>query len=328
MPTILFIAASPPQESLINYEEELNIINESLINTRYGIFFKVVSITATKRNQLIQNFEKYRPDIIHFSGHGNKKSEIILESSHKTAESVPIDILKDIFELSAKKTKCVVLNCCYSAVQAQIISEVIEGVVIGSTLEIKNTSATAFSKEFYRQISDGKNISYSFKAAVSQTDETKDKFLVKKNGTDERSIFFDYSNIDFIFPCVDCKDGVASIIRRLKKSKIVLSCGNCSAKYFLSKEKGQIKLSFKEGIGYGAYAVGGILSLKPEEIIKLTSIVDDLFDSNDENLVEEPQDNDDDDILFDDNFDTTPETNSENSDDDDNDDDDGDDDLW
>ncbi len=63
-----------------------------------------------------------KPDIVHFAGHG-EKSGIMLVDDRNTPQVVPIGALKRLFKQHKDTTNIVILNSCYSAEQAEAISE-------------------------------------------------------------------------------------------------------------------------------------------------------------------------------------------------------------
>ena len=74
---------------------------------------------------------------------------------------VPHEALKELFSLVSSDTKCVVLNACYSHVQAQAISQHID-YVIGMKHAISDSAAIAFAVGFYQALGGGRTIVDAF----------------------------------------------------------------------------------------------------------------------------------------------------------------------
>jgi hypothetical protein len=158
---ILFISSSPIGLDRLNLKEEFNSIDSEIRKSTYSQYFELIQSWETSISEIQDLFLRYSPDIVHFSGHGNKKSEIILQKPNGTAAPVSTDALEILFNSFKSTIQCVVLNMCYSSDQAQSISNSIN-FVIGAEGEIGDQNAIEFSKSFYRGISNKKSIKQSF----------------------------------------------------------------------------------------------------------------------------------------------------------------------
>jgi len=84
------------------------------------------------------------PRIVHFAGHGEGADGILVENDQGQASEIPNDTLADLFELCAGHIECVVLNACYSDVQADAIAKHIP-YVIGMKALVSDEAALQFS---------------------------------------------------------------------------------------------------------------------------------------------------------------------------------------
>jgi L-arabinose isomerase len=114
---------------------------------------------------LIQALLDEPPDIVHFSGHGVEQG-IILQDEYGARKVITKEALESLFEEFKDKIKCVILNACYSELQATAIRSVIP-IVIGMKAEVDDEAATAFSTGFYQAIGAGKNIPTAFNLGLS-----------------------------------------------------------------------------------------------------------------------------------------------------------------
>jgi len=69
---------------------------------------------------------KVKPKIVHFCGHGTGSSGIAFEDENGEAKLINTDSLANFFKLCSTHVKCVLLNACYSEVQADAISNHID----------------------------------------------------------------------------------------------------------------------------------------------------------------------------------------------------------
>ena len=108
------------------------------------------------------------PQIVHFCGHGGGEDGIVLEDETGKIAFVPADMLGSMFKLFAKKgVECVVLNACYSEVQAEAISQHID-YVIGMNQAIGDKAAIKFAVAFYDGLAAGEDVEFAFELGCSQ----------------------------------------------------------------------------------------------------------------------------------------------------------------
>jgi len=112
---------------------------------------------------------RHRPDIVHFSGHGSRSSEIILQDSNGSSMFVPADALSSLFSLLSGSVRCVVLNACFSERQARGIANSVE-CVIGMSDAVTDQAAIRFSSAFYRALSYGRSVREAFDFGCNEID--------------------------------------------------------------------------------------------------------------------------------------------------------------
>ena len=74
---------------------------------------------------------------------------------------IQADALSELFRLFSNNIRCVLLNACYSEVQASSIVNHID-YVIGMNQAIQDNAAIAFSKVFYRALGHARSIEQAF----------------------------------------------------------------------------------------------------------------------------------------------------------------------
>jgi len=65
----------------------------------------------------------FKPQFVHFSGHGSEDDGLVLEDETGNERLVDAQALASLFKLFASNIECVVLNACYSEVQAGAIAQ-------------------------------------------------------------------------------------------------------------------------------------------------------------------------------------------------------------
>lgn len=81
--------------------------------------FQVVYETAVRPRDVQQAMLDHRPQVVHFCGHGGGDVGLILENEVRDAQPVSTAALARLFSLFANSVDCVLLNACYSEVQAE-----------------------------------------------------------------------------------------------------------------------------------------------------------------------------------------------------------------
>lgn len=164
---ILVLAANPKNSSELRLGEEVREIEEGLRLSRYRERFKLLSKWAVRARDFHRYMLDIQPQIVHFSGHGIGENGIALEDDVGKAQLVSTDALESLFKIFASKgVECVLLNACYSKVQAEAISKYIP-YVIGMTKEIGDKAAITFAVAFYDALGAGETVEFAFELGRS-----------------------------------------------------------------------------------------------------------------------------------------------------------------
>ena len=163
--TILILAANPKTTSRLRLDEEIREIDEGLKNSNQ---FKLVQKWAVRQRDFYRAILEYKPQIIHFCGHSTGDDGIVLEDEIGQSVSMGTETLSRLFKLFAVKgVECVVLNACYSQVQAKAISQYIK-YVIGMNKAIGDKAAINFAVAFYDALVAGENVQFAYDLGCSQ----------------------------------------------------------------------------------------------------------------------------------------------------------------
>ncbi|WP_339138615.1 MAG: CHAT domain-containing protein [Candidatus Electrothrix sp. GW3-4] len=165
--TILFLAANPMDTARLRLDEEVRQISTDLKLAKERDLLHLTQEWAVTSDTLMQAILDTRPQIVHFSGHGEQEG-ICLEDGQGIAKLVSAAALANLFRLFKDSVQCVLLNACYSLAQAEAIKEHIPH-VIGMSSAIPDTTAISFASGFYKAVGAGRDIPFAFelgKAAV------------------------------------------------------------------------------------------------------------------------------------------------------------------
>ncbi len=166
---ILFLAANPTDTTSLRLDEEVRTIDQALRQSEYRDKFELEQQWAVRVIDIQSHLLRYKPDIVHFSGHGSESSEIILEGSQGKGVPVPRRALSQLFSVLKDNIRCVVLNACYSEQQAQAIAAHID-CVVGMSKAIGDQAAIGFAASFYQALGYGKDIKTAFELGCVQID--------------------------------------------------------------------------------------------------------------------------------------------------------------
>lgn len=169
---ILFLSANPWNTSRILIDEEAREVCERLHEGPYRERFEFFNSPATKPGDLQRLLLRYRPHIVHFSGHGSKQHRIILGGLHGRGKAVDQEGLTRVFALYNSHVRLVLLNACFTKTQAQSISEVVN-YSIGTSRAIGDKVGVAFAGAFYRALGFGWSIRDAFESATAELALTK-----------------------------------------------------------------------------------------------------------------------------------------------------------
>jgi hypothetical protein len=164
--TILIAAASPSDEARLRLDVEVRDITEGLRLAEQRDQFLLEKIWAIRVRDLRRAMQTHKPTIVHFCGHGTGEQGIILEDNQGKAQLVSSDALAGFFELFTDSVECVVLNACFSVVQAEGIVKHIP-YVIGMSKAIGDEAAIEFAVAFYDSVAAGEHYERAYKVACN-----------------------------------------------------------------------------------------------------------------------------------------------------------------
>jgi hypothetical protein len=195
--TVLFWAANPTDTPSLRLDEEVRTIDERLRATAYRDRIVLQQQWALRIGDLSEGLLRYRPGVVHFSGHGSPAGQLMLMTPKGTSETVPSDALAGLFAAVATSARgsgltCVVFNACYSASQAAAVAQHVP-CVVGTTKAIGDDAAIRFAGGFYRALGYGESIQTAFdlgrnEIALHDLGEELTPQLHVRSGVDARAL--------------------------------------------------------------------------------------------------------------------------------------------
>ena len=159
---ILILSANPKGSPQLRLDEEVRDIKEGLHRSQNREQFELYSEWAVRPRDIQRAMLDVNPQIVHFSGHGAREEGLVFEDETGKAKLIDGEALRGLFELFADQVECVVLNGCYTEVQAQAIAQHIPS-VIGMKQAIGDKAAIEFAVGFYDALGAGRPVEFAYK---------------------------------------------------------------------------------------------------------------------------------------------------------------------
>ena len=162
--TILFLSANPLDTERLRLDAEVKEIREGLQRAKQRDAFRLEISPAASITDMHRALLDYSPQIVHFAGHGEGEDGLLFDDGDGNCQRVNTAALANLFQLLAADIRCVLLNACYSTVQAKAIAAHID-YVIGMSQAIQDDAARAFAVAFYDALGAGRDIEFAYQSA-------------------------------------------------------------------------------------------------------------------------------------------------------------------
>jgi hypothetical protein len=161
---VLFLAANPKDTQQLQLNKEYKRIDEELQKSTERDKFDLQQRQEVSVTELQELFLRFKPQIVHFSGHGSQESALVFQNEDGGSQIAPPSALTKLFDIINRDKKiiqCVVLNACYAERQAKAISKYVP-CVIGMSTAISDVAAIKFAASFYRGLGYGRSVNDAF----------------------------------------------------------------------------------------------------------------------------------------------------------------------
>ncbi|MEM6868944.1 MAG: CHAT domain-containing protein, partial [Cyanobacteria bacterium P01_C01_bin.121] len=165
--TILIVSSNPQDTSFLRLDRELRIIREVIQRSELSDRINIQVEWAVRTIDLLYALQRHKPWIIHFCGHGEGQAGLAFEDETGQKTTISNAALTEVASQFAADTECILLNACYSKVQAALMSKHIN-YVIGMSNAIEDKAALAFTRGFYTALGGKESISSAYKFGKSQ----------------------------------------------------------------------------------------------------------------------------------------------------------------
>lgn len=163
---VLFLASDPSDEARLRLGAEHREIAEALLRSRQRDL-KLDERFAVRATDVSQALHDLRPQIVHFSGHGTSAGDICFEDAFGLSRPISQSALASLFSIANKDVECVVLNACYSELQANEISKHVR-YVIAMNDTISDDAAIGFAAGLYKALAAGRTYEDAFAYGLAE----------------------------------------------------------------------------------------------------------------------------------------------------------------
>ncbi len=165
--TILILAANPKDTQKLRLDQEVRDIEEALRRAPAGRDrFQVIQYWAVRLDDLRRALLEHQPQIVHFSGHGVGDRGLVFEDDQGNSQLADSQGIANLLRLTSS-LECVVLNACYSEVQAEALEAAISGCLIGMNQAVGDEAARKFAIGFYDGLFYGESYERAFEYGLT-----------------------------------------------------------------------------------------------------------------------------------------------------------------
>jgi len=165
--TVLFVAASPEDQTPLRLDREVREVQRRLRESDYRDSVEFQWRPATQLPDLIQILNEVRPHVVHFSGHGSQGG-LAFENDEGRTATLSNDQLAAFLHATVDRITLVVFNSCDSAAQAELACLHLEA-SIGMDEPINDEAAQIFAGQLYNAIGFGKSLAQALEQALVHT---------------------------------------------------------------------------------------------------------------------------------------------------------------
>ncbi|MGB5713554.1 MAG: CHAT domain-containing protein [Waterburya sp.] len=158
---ILIFASNPKKTSVLELQREMRDSIEAIKRASNREQLIVEVRFAVRPKDLQPALLEVKPRIVHFCGHGVREQGLVLENDLGEQHLVSTEALADLFRHFSSQIECILLNACYTQIQAEAIVKHIN-YVIGMRQPILDRSAIVFSEGFYGALGAGELIERAY----------------------------------------------------------------------------------------------------------------------------------------------------------------------
>ena len=165
---VLFLASSPDDLEPLRLDKETREIEKRVraSDFRDSIYFR--PRMARQLTDLLDDFNEFRPAILHFSGHGNDAG-LAFEDESGSIQALDNSMLGRLLEAAGGGVRLIIFNSCDSSAQAKVAIDYVD-LAIGMDSALDDEDAKVFAGQFYNSLGFGRSVGDAFRQAALQVE--------------------------------------------------------------------------------------------------------------------------------------------------------------
>ena len=187
--TILFLAANPSRTNPRALDEEARSIQVELERSGFRDYFNFVTRWAAQPLDLLRELRKLKPTVVHISSHdgadaagahrpspdphrdivgepgqhgGEPRQGLFFQEVDRRPQLVSTEALAQAFGAAGPSVELVVLNACFSEVQARALLPHV-GCVVGTSGAVCDSVARSFAIGFYGSLGERESVDTAYR---------------------------------------------------------------------------------------------------------------------------------------------------------------------
>jgi hypothetical protein len=160
---VLYLTADTDRNHRLRVDAEMSRVKEAIRGSEYRDNITIDYAPAARLKTLQDGLNNHRPQIIHFSGHGNA-SGIAMDNGkirNPASDSLSFSLLAKALAATDSPPTVVVLNSCNSSGARNVLLK--QGlIVVSMKTSISDLAAISFAPRFYAAIASGQSIKAAF----------------------------------------------------------------------------------------------------------------------------------------------------------------------
>lgn len=162
--TVIFFALDPRDQTELLLGEEVRAIADTIRRSEHRDAVRLESRWAVRPLDLLQTINERRPEVVHFSGHGSQRDELLFQDDVGATKTVSKQAIVQLMAATSGHIKLVFFNACYTRAQAEAVVKHVPA-AIGMNTAIGDDAARVFSAAFYSAIGFGLSVRKAFEQA-------------------------------------------------------------------------------------------------------------------------------------------------------------------
>ena len=187
--TILLFASEPRDQPRTDLDKEIREILAKIDEAKFGERISLRPWLATQAFDLIPNFNRHKPHMVQFSGHGTPDG-VLMMGPRDRSEPVTTDRLIQMFRWTGDDLRIVFFNICDSEAHAHAAAQMVEA-AIGMRGKIHDAPARIFAAQLYSSLAFGNSLQRAFQQACLAIGDEPDRAVPQlffREGSDPHKV--------------------------------------------------------------------------------------------------------------------------------------------